>query len=98
MLLLAFPFSATLISPLLGGNRAALLPGHGQRPAHCGYKRLDVLRIYGFNLILAPVNLAGTVSSIVQGLTASKAPFAAHPEGPQPHAWSRRSSSWPPTC
>ena len=25
----------------------------------CGYKRLDVLRIYGFNLILLPVNLAG---------------------------------------
>ena len=27
---------------------------------YCGYKRLDVLRIYGFNLILLPVNLSGS--------------------------------------
>ena len=43
---------------------------------YCGYKRLDVHRIYGFNLVLLPVNLAGTMSSIVQGITASKAAFA----------------------
>ena len=47
---------------------------------YCGYKRLDVLRIYGFNLILLGVNLAGTFSSIVQGITASKAPFARTPK------------------
>ena len=46
----------------------------------CGYKRMDVVRIYGFNLILLPVNLAGTVSSLVQGITASKAPFARTPK------------------
>ena len=47
---------------------------------YCGYKRIDVLRIYGFNLILLPVNLAGMFSSIVQGITASKAPFARTPK------------------
>jgi chitinase len=39
-----------------------------------------VLRIYGFNLVLLPVNLAGTISSVVQGITASKAPFARTPK------------------
>ena len=39
-----------------------------------------MLRIYGFNLILLGVNLAGTFSSIVQGITASKAPFARTPK------------------
>ena len=29
---------------------------------YCGYKRTDVLRIYGFNLILLPVNLAGVLN------------------------------------
>jgi chitinase len=47
---------------------------------YCGYKRLDVARIYGFNLVLLGVNLAGTLSSIVQGITASKAPFARTPK------------------
>ena len=47
---------------------------------YCGYKRLDVFRVYGFNLMLLPVNLAGTVSSVVQGITASKAPFARTPK------------------
>ena len=47
---------------------------------YSGYKRIDVLRIYGFNLILLGVNLAGTFSSIVQGITASKATFARTPK------------------
>ena len=47
---------------------------------YCGYKRIDVARIYGFNLILLPVNLAGTVSSLVQGITASKSAFARTPK------------------
>ena len=47
---------------------------------YCGYKRLDVFRIYGFNLVLLPVNLAGTLSSVMQGITASKAPFARTPK------------------
>ena len=80
LVLLAFPIRATLISPLLGRSRC---PTSWPCPAtyrHCGYKRLDVLRVYGLSLILLPVNLSGTVSSIVQGLTASKAPFARTPK------------------
>ena len=80
LILLAFPFSATLISPLLGLVALPYFMAMASDLRYCGYKRLDVLRIYGFNLVLLGVNLAGTFSSIVQGITASKAPFARTPK------------------
>ena len=80
LILLAFPFSATLISPLLGLVALPYFLAMASDLRYCGYKRLDVLRVYGFNLVLLPVNLAGTLSSIVQGITASKAPFARTPK------------------
>ncbi len=80
LILLAFPFAATLISPLLGLVALPYFVAMASDLRYCGYKRLDVLRVYGFNLVLLPVNLAGTLSSIVQGITASKAPFARTPK------------------
>ena len=80
LILLAFPFNATLISPLLGVIALPYFMAMASDLRYCGYKRLDVLRIYGFNLVLLGVNLAGTLSSIVQGITASKAPFARTPK------------------
>ena len=80
LILLAFPFSAALISPLLGLIALPYFLAMASDLRHCGYKRLDVLRIYGFNLVLLGVNLAGTLSSVVQGITASKAPFARTPK------------------
>jgi len=80
LVLLAFPFSATLISPLLGVVALPYFLAMASDLRYCGYKRLDVFRIYGFNLVLLPVNLAGTLSSVVQGITASKAPFARTPK------------------
>ncbi len=80
LILLAFPFSAALISPLLGLVALPYFLAMASDLRYCGYKRLDVLRIYGFNLVLLGVNLAGTLSSIVQGITASKAPFARTPK------------------
>ena len=80
LILLAFPFSSTLISPLLGLIALPYFAAMATDLRSCGYKRVDVLRIYGFNLILLGVNLAGTFSSIVQGITASKAPFARTPK------------------
>jgi cellulose synthase/poly-beta-1,6-N-acetylglucosamine synthase-like glycosyltransferase/chitodextrinase len=80
LILLAFPFSATLISPLLGLIALPYFVAMASDLRFCGYKRLDVLRIYGFNLVLLGVNLAGTLSSIVQGITASKSAFARTPK------------------
>jgi cellulose synthase/poly-beta-1,6-N-acetylglucosamine synthase-like glycosyltransferase len=78
--LLAFPFGATLISPLLGLVALPYFMAMASDLRYCGYKRLDIARIYGFNLVLLPVNLAGTAASLVQGITASKAAFARTPK------------------
>jgi cellulose synthase/poly-beta-1,6-N-acetylglucosamine synthase-like glycosyltransferase/chitodextrinase len=80
LVLLAFPFNATLISPVLGLVALPYFAAMASDLRYCGYKRVDVFRIYAFNLILLPVNLAGTLSSLVQGITASKAPFARTPK------------------
>ena len=80
LVLVAFPFNTSLISPLLAFVALPYFLAMASDLRYCGYKRLDVLRIYGFNLVLLPVNLAGTLLSIMQGITASKAPFARTPK------------------
>ncbi len=80
LVLLAFPFNATLISPLLGLVTVPYFLAMASDLRYCGYKRLDVARIYALNLILLPVNLAGAISSLIQGITASKAAFARTPK------------------
>lgn len=80
LILLAFPFSSTLITPLLGVVALPYFLAMASDLRTCGYKRLDVLRIYGFNLVLLPVNLAGTGSSFAQVLTGEKSPFTRTPK------------------
>lgn len=80
LVLLVFPFNATLVNPLLGLVALPYFVAMASDLRHCGYKRLDAARIYGLNLILLPVNLAGTVASLTQGLTASKSAFTRTPK------------------
>ena len=80
IVLLAFPFSATLISPLLGLIALPYFVAMAADLRSCGYKRLDVFRIYGFNLLLVPVNLGGTAASLTQAITASRSTFARTPK------------------
>jgi cellulose synthase (UDP-forming) len=78
--LLVYPFDSKLLSPLI---LLAALPYFFAMAGdlhRCGYKRTDVLRIYGFNLILLPVNLAGVLKSIEQAITGKKIPFARTPK------------------
>lgn len=78
--LLAFPYDGRLLSPFV---LAAALPyflAMASDLHYCGYKRTDVLRIYGFNLILLPVNLAGVLKSVQQALSGKKIPFARTPK------------------
>ncbi|MES2876141.1 MAG: glycosyltransferase family 2 protein [Patescibacteria group bacterium] len=78
--LLAFPYDSRLLSPFV---LLAALPyffAMASDLKYCGYKRSDVLRIYGFNLILLPVNLAGVLKSFQQALSAKKIPFARTPK------------------
>ncbi|WIE66281.1 glycosyltransferase family 2 protein [Curtobacterium sp. MCLR17_036] len=78
--LLAYPYDSRLLSPMV---LLAALPYFWLLSSdlrYCGYKRTDVFRIYGFNLILMPVNVAGVLKSIQQALTAKKIPFARTPK------------------
>jgi cellulose synthase (UDP-forming) len=80
LLLLAYPFDSKLLSPLILVAALPYFLAMASDLHHCGYKRTDIFRIYGFNLILLPVNLAGVFKSIQQAITGQKIPFARTPK------------------
>lgn len=47
---------------------------------YLGYRRRDVLGIYGLNLLILPANLAGSIASVGQALTDRKARFVRTPK------------------
>jgi hypothetical protein len=80
LFLLAFPYDSRLLSPFV---LLAALPYFlaMQGDLHSmGYKRSDIFRIYGFNLILLPVQLAGVLKSMGQAISGKKIPFARTPK------------------
>lgn len=78
--LLAFPYDGRLLSPLVLLAALPYFISQASDLKYCGYKRMDIFKIYGFNLILLPVNLAGVLKSIQQALTGKKIPFARTPK------------------
>jgi cellulose synthase/poly-beta-1,6-N-acetylglucosamine synthase-like glycosyltransferase len=78
--LLAYPFDSKLLSPLVVLAALPYFLAMASDLHRCGYKRTDALRIYGFNLILLPVNLAGVFKSLQQAVTGKKIPFARTPK------------------
>jgi len=78
--LLAYPYNGRLLSPLVLLAALPYFLAMASDLKYCGYKRTDVLRIYGFNLILLPVNLAGVLKSMQQALSGKKIPFARTPK------------------
>lgn len=78
--LLAYPYDGRLLSPLVLLAALPYFIAMAYDLKYCGYKYSDVIRIYGFNLILLPVNLAGVVKSLEQALTGKKIPFARTPK------------------
>jgi cellulose synthase (UDP-forming) len=78
--LLAYPFDSQLLSPLVILAALPYFLAMSSDLKHCGYKRGDIFRIYGFNLILLPVNLAGVIKSVQQAITARRIPFARTPK------------------
>lgn len=78
--LLAYPYDGRLLSPLVLLAALPYFLAMASDLKYCGYKRSDVLRIYGFNLILLPVNLAGVLKSLQQALSGKKIPFARTPK------------------
>jgi hypothetical protein len=80
LFLLVYPFDSKLLSPLVVLAALPYFLAMASDLHRCGYKRTDVLRIYGFNLILLPVNLAGVAKSLQQAVTGKKIPFARTPK------------------
>lgn len=78
--LLAYPYDGRLLSPFVVLAALPYFLAMAGDLRYSGYKRTDVLRIYGFNLILLPVNLAGVLKSLQQALTGKKIPFARTPK------------------
>ncbi|GAA1157779.1 glycosyltransferase family 2 protein [Nesterenkonia sandarakina] len=78
--LLAYPYDSRLLSPLILLAAVPYFLTMGADLRECGYKFSDIFRIYGFNLILLPVNLAGVIKSLQQALTGEKIPFARTPK------------------
>lgn len=46
----------------------------------CGYRLVDMLRVYALNLLLIPVNIGGVLKSIQQGVSGKKIPFGRTPK------------------
>jgi cellulose synthase/poly-beta-1,6-N-acetylglucosamine synthase-like glycosyltransferase len=80
LFLMLFRFDGHLLTPLTYVVALPYFLAMAMDLRYCGYKVLDTLRIYGFNLLLLPVNLAGSLSSIVQALTGSKGRFIRTPK------------------
>ena len=78
--LLAYPYDGRLLSPLVLLAAAPYFIAMAMDLKYCRYKYIDIVRIYGFNLILMPVNIAGTLKSLQQALTTKKIPFARTPK------------------
>jgi cellulose synthase/poly-beta-1,6-N-acetylglucosamine synthase-like glycosyltransferase len=78
--LLAYPYDGRLLSPFVLLAAMPYFLAMALDLKYCNYKYTDIFRIYGFNLILLPVNIAGTIKSLQQALTAQKTPFARTPK------------------
>lgn len=80
LFLLAYPYDGRLLSPLVILAALPYFMAMASDLKYCGYRYVDILNIYGFNLIMLPVNLAGVLKSIEQALTGEKIPFARTPK------------------
>ena len=85
VILLVYPFNAGLLNPLLLLVAVPYFLMMAGDLRHCGYRRIDVLRIYGFNLILLPVNLSGVVRVDAAADHRGEERLQADAEGAQPH-------------
>lgn len=80
LFLLFYPYDGRLLSPLVVGAALPYFIAMSSDLNLCGHRYLDVFRIYGFNLVLLPVNLAGVLKSIQQAFTGEKIPFVRTPK------------------
>jgi cellulose synthase/poly-beta-1,6-N-acetylglucosamine synthase-like glycosyltransferase len=80
VILLVYPFNGALLSPIVLATALPYFVAMTGDLKRCGYKRTDVFRIYGFNLILLAVNLSGVIKSLGQLIGGQKIAFARTPK------------------
>jgi cellulose synthase/poly-beta-1,6-N-acetylglucosamine synthase-like glycosyltransferase len=80
LLLLVFPFDVELLTPFAILTAAPYFAMMASDLRHVGYRRRDIATVYALNLLLVPVNLAGTAQSIAQAITGRKPVFARTPK------------------
>lgn len=80
LFLLFYPYDSRLLSPLVLGAALPYFIAMGSDLRSCGHRFSDIFRVYGFNLVLLPVNLAGVLKSVQQAFTGEKIPFARTPK------------------
>ncbi|WP_188755562.1 glycosyltransferase family 2 protein [Microbacterium album] len=78
--LLGYPYDSRLLSPWVLGAAAPYFLCMASDLRTNGYRASDVFRIYGFNLVLLAVNVAGVLKSVQQSVTNAKIPFARTPK------------------
>ncbi|MCU1477467.1 MAG: glycosyltransferase [Subtercola sp.] len=80
LFLLAYPYNSLLLSPFIFLASLPYFIAMGFDLRASGHRFSDIFRIYGFNLVLLPVNLAGVLKSFQQMLTGDKIPFVRTPK------------------
>jgi cellulose synthase/poly-beta-1,6-N-acetylglucosamine synthase-like glycosyltransferase len=80
LFLLIYPYDSRLLSPIVLLAALPYFMFMGSDLRYSGYKFSDIFRVYGFNLILLPVNLAGVLKSLQQTVTGRKIPFVRTPK------------------
>ncbi|NKX49109.1 glycosyltransferase [Arthrobacter deserti] len=80
LFLLAYPYDSRLLSPVVFCAALPYFLAMGSDLRDCGHRFSDIFRIYGFNLVLLPVNLAGVLKSLQQAMTGEKVPFVRTPK------------------
>ncbi len=80
LFLLAYPYDSRLLSPFVFLAALPYFLAMGSDLRESGHRFSDIFRIYGFNLVLLPVNLAGVFKSFQQYFTGEKIPFVRTPK------------------
>ena len=78
--LLAYPYDSRLLSLWVVAAALPYFACMASDLRESGHRGSDVLRIYGFNLVLLAVNIAGVLKSIQQAMTNAKIPFVRTPK------------------
>lgn len=80
VLLLVYPFSASLLQPILILLPLPYFAAMASDLRSLGYRRRDLASTYGFNLLLIPINLAGVGTSLIQAILSDKSAFGRTPK------------------